>query len=144
MTRDWVVDSSVVIKLFVPEDLGEEAEELLLSDDSFRFFVPDLLYAECTNILWKHVRRFGYRTEQAYKDLARLKHLDLNPISSANIFSDSKALALALDYGITAYDASYVTLARQKEVPFVTADRKLIGKLRGSGANICWLGDLSF
>lgn len=143
MTRDWVVDSSVVIKLFVPEDLADAAEELLLpSEESFRFFVPDLLYAECTNILWKYVRRLGYSPERAYENLTRLKLLDLSPVSTANIFLDS--LAFALNYGITAYDASYVTLARQKEVPFVTADRKLIGKLRGSGTDICWLGDLSF
>lgn len=142
MTRDCVVDSSVVIKLFVPEDLTGAAEKLLRKDSSRRFFVPDLLYSECTNILWKYVRRFGYRTEKAYEDLTELMHMDLSPVSTANIFFDS--LAFALNYGITAYDASYVTLALQKEVPFVTADRKLIGKLRGSGTDICWLGDLSF
>jgi predicted nucleic acid-binding protein len=144
LTRDWVVDSSVVIKLFVPEDLADVAEELLRRKGRAvpdRFFVPDLLYPECANILWKYVRRFGYRTEKAYEDLARLKYLALSPVSNAKILLDS--MILALDHGITAYDASYVALARQKEAPLVTADRKLIRKLEGSGTEICWLGDLT-
>jgi hypothetical protein len=32
----------------------------LAQDPPASFFVPDLFYIECTNILWKYVRHFGF------------------------------------------------------------------------------------
>ncbi len=54
-----VVDASVAIKLFLAEPLSSEAHALFacLATSSSTFHVPDLLYAECGNILWKHVQR---------------------------------------------------------------------------------------
>ena len=65
----------------------------------------------------------------------------LFPVSSTDLLHD--ALDLALEYGITAYDASYVALSDDLRLPLVTADQKLIGKLKGSGTEVHWLGDLT-
>jgi len=46
------------------------------------------------------------------------------------------SLELALEYGISAYDAFYVALAQDFSLPLITADRKLIGKLEGSGTEL--------
>jgi hypothetical protein len=32
----------------------------LTDDPPARFYLPDLFYTECANILWKVVQRFGY------------------------------------------------------------------------------------
>jgi len=143
LTRGWVVDANIVAKLFLTEEFSDTAHELFrnLAGVRKRFFVPDLLFVECANIFWKHVRRFGFPADEARERLQDLRSLDLRSVSSTALLAD--ALDLALEFGISAYDASYVALARDLSAPLITADRKLIGKLDGSGVEVCWLGDLA-
>jgi predicted nucleic acid-binding protein len=141
---ECVVDASVAIKLFVVESLSEHADALfaqLAQDPPARFYVPDLLFIECANILWKHARRFGYSAERAQEDLADLRALALRSVSTANLIGD--ALAIALVYEISAYDACYVALAHRLSVPFVTADEALVRKLDGTLYDIQLLGSLT-
>jgi predicted nucleic acid-binding protein len=139
---DCVVDASVGIKLFLVELLSDRADALLghLNDAlPARFYVPDLFFIECTNILWKYVRRFGYPPEAAQQDVVELIQLPFQVVSTAALAGP--ALSLALDRGITAYDASYVVLADRLALPLVTTDEPLIRNLAGSGLDVRFLGD---
>jgi predicted nucleic acid-binding protein len=143
MSDDCVVDASVGVKLFVNEDLSEVADRLfarLATQPPAQFYVPDLFYVECTNILWKYVRRFGYSLENARQDVADLHALALVTISTADLIEP--ALDLALTHDITAYDASYVALAQQLDLPLITADAPLARKLAGSGVTVQTLAEL--
>jgi len=138
----YVIDASVAIKLFVVESLSDQADLLfnqLAHDPAAHFYVPDLLFIECTNILWKHVRRFGYAAEQAQQDVADLRALDLHSVSTADLIAD--ALPIALAYAISAYDACYVALAQRLSVPLMTADEALVRKLAGTHYAVQWLGN---
>jgi predicted nucleic acid-binding protein len=139
---EWVVDASVGIKLFVTEELSEEAVTLfdgLAQEPPIHLYVPDLFYPECTNILWKYVRRHDYPAEQARDAIRTLCDLSLRPIASSLFLSDALDLALARE--VSAYDASYVALADNLGVPFITADNKLVRKLEGCGIEVHWLGE---
>ncbi len=128
-----VVDASVGIKLFVLEDGSEQADRLfnrLAADPPASFFVPDLFYIECANILWKYVRRFGYPAENARQDIQDLQSLALNGVPTIDLIDQALDLALAFD--VTAYDASYAALARRLDLPLVTADSALAQKLAES------------
>lgn len=142
MSRSWVVDASVAVKPYLNEDLGDIAESLLDNARTGRgsIFVPDLFYLECANILWKHVRRLKILPAHARWSLGNLTSIILFPVSSTDLLH--YALDLALEYGITAYDAAYVALSEELRLPLVTADQKLIGNLKGTGTDIHWLGDL--
>lgn len=143
MNDDCVVDASVGIKLFMNEDLSEVADLLfarLAAQPAPQFYVPDLFYVECANILWKYVHRFGYSPENARQDVADLRTLALVTISTADLIEP--ALDLALTHGITAYDASYVALAQQLDLPLITADAPLARKLAGSGVIVHILAEL--
>ncbi len=139
MRRDWVVDASVVVKLYLREELSDIAEALFETRWTSSFFVPDIFYCECANIFWKSVRRSNILPAHAQRSLQGLMSLILFPVSSTDLVRD--ALDLALEYGITAYDASYVVLSEELRIPLITADRKLIANLEGSGTDIHWLGD---
>lgn len=144
MTDGWVVDASVGIKLFLDEDLSDAAAALfdeLERDAAARLFVPDLFYVECSNILWKQVRRFGYPAERARQSIEELRELALVAFPSREL--SLGALELALARGISAYDALYGALAERLGVPLVTADRPLLTKLDGSEVTARWLGDLA-
>ena len=142
MTGDCVVDASVGIKLFLAEEDSDAADALfaqLAQSPPARFYVPDLFYSECANILWKYVRRFGYPAGNARQDVADLLALRLQTVSTADVLAP--ALALALQYDITAYDACYAALAQQLDLPLITADSPLRRKLAGSGIAIHILGE---
>jgi len=143
LRRSWVVDASVAVKLFLPEDLSKNAGELFKrgTDLRKRFFVPDFFYAECANIFWKYVRRFGLPPDEARNSFQDLRNLSLLSVSTKDLLPAS--LDLAIEFGTSAYDASYAALSQELSFPLVTADEKLIGKLKGSGTDIHWLGDLT-
>jgi predicted nucleic acid-binding protein len=138
---DCVVDASVGIKLFLVEDLSEQADALfdhLADQPPARFYVPDLFFIECTNILWKYVRRFDYPAEVAEQDVADLVRLPLQVASTAALAG--AALALAVEHGSTAYDAAYVALARHLSLPLVTADEALVRRFAEADAEVRFLG----
>jgi predicted nucleic acid-binding protein len=137
MMGDCVVDASVGVKLFISESGSPQAETLfrqLTNDDPSRIFVPDLFYAECANVLWKYARFYEYPPENASQDVQDLSNLALQSISTADLIRG--AMALALEYRITIYDACYAAAAERLGMPLVTADDQLRRDLDGSGIEL--------
>lgn len=134
----FVVDASVGIKLFVDEPLSDQAHALFtkLTDElPAEFYVPDLFYIECTNILLKYMRRFGRSLTDSQADLVDLIALALRPVSTADLMEG--ALMLASQKNLTAYDACYAVLAQQLNVPLITADEPMVKSVEWA----IWLGD---
>lgn len=116
-----VVDSSVALKWFIPEDLSQEAERLL--DGSFELLTPDLLFPEFGNILWKKISRGEIQPEEARDILAALKRVPLAVVSSSGLIEAALEIAIACQR--TVYDAVYVALAVSRDCPLVTAADRL-------------------
>ena len=137
-----VIDASVGVKLFLREPLSEQAEALfalLAANPPAQFYVPDLFFVECANIVWKYVRRFGYPSRNASQDVHDLQRLQLRSVSTAELVVD--AFAIALEHGLSAYDASYVALAQRLQSPLITADERLARALQGTQHDVRWLGE---
>jgi predicted nucleic acid-binding protein len=138
---DCVVDASVSIKLFIAEPLSNEAHALfahLAAEPPARFHVPDLFYIECTNILWKYVRRLGLAAEDARLYVEQLGQLALRSTPAAGLAAN--ALEITLAYDITAYDAAYVALSARLGFPLITADERLVRALAAAPFDLRWLG----
>jgi predicted nucleic acid-binding protein len=134
----FVVDASVGIKLFVMEELSEQAQLLftkLTEDPPVELYVPDLFYIECTNILLKYMRRFGCPLKDSLADLADMNKLVLKTVSTSELME--AALLLAFQKNLTAYDACYAVLAKQLNIPLITADKPMIKAVEWA----VWLGD---
>ena len=134
----FVVDASVGIKLFVKEELSEQAQSLfikLTDDPPAELYVPDLFYIECANILLKYMRRFGRSLEDSQADLADLAILALKPVSTAELMED--ALVLASQKNLSAYDACYAVLADRLDIQLVTAVEPMVKAVEWA----VWLGD---
>lgn len=143
MIETCVIDASVGIKLFIEEEGSDAVDRLfarLGEEPSPRYFVPDIFFAECANILWKYVRHYGYPAENARQDEKDLQALDLYTVSAADVLSS--ALNLALGFDVAVYDACYTALAAQLQVPLITADEALVRKMAGSNVQFITLGDL--
>lgn len=141
LPRKCVVDASVGIKLFVAEELSEHVQGLFrgsFADSDASIHVPDLFYAECANILWKKARKAEFPSSHALKWIAHLKVLAVHPTPTAELVE--RALEIALEFNISAYDACYVALAEMVNAPLVTADSRLASALRGSGCAVVVVG----
>jgi predicted nucleic acid-binding protein len=137
-----VIDASVLIKFYVPEILSDRAERLLASVEKkeIDLLAPDLIYPEAGNILWK---------KQRLKELTRP---EVEQITDAILWLPFKievsksllpvAVDIAIAYGMTVYDALYLSLAKVYETTMITADRKLVEALAKADLrdSITWLG----
>lgn len=115
---DKVADASAVAAVLFAEDGAMTIAETLRGHT---LHVPRLLEFELTNVACKRGRRFPQRAqefEEALEDLARWP-LQFRPIDRRAV------LRIAWATGLTAYDASYLWLARHLGIPLVTLDKKL-------------------
>ncbi len=121
-----VVDASVAIKWYVPEPGSTAAQSIL---ESNRLLVaPDLLVAEIGDILWKRVRRgMTARSDAEIIAQAFLGESRVTLVSSTVLMF--RALDIANTYGLTVYDALYVSLAVRDDLIVVTADERLANRL---------------
>lgn len=122
----WVVDASVAAKWLAPEPDSPLAETLL--DDEL--IVPDLLYAEVGNILWKKQLRGEMDAATVQIGVRWLLQFPMQVHDSAGLLSDAVALALQLQH--PAYDCFYLALARRADVALVSADQWLHARCRAA------------
>ncbi len=115
----WVVDASVVAKWIAPETDSSLAEALL--DDEL--IVPDLLFAEVGNILWKKQLRGEMDATAAQVGARWLLQVPMQVHDSASLLIDALGLAVQLQH--PAYDCFYLALAQRIDVPLITADQRL-------------------
>lgn len=146
MTRlptECVVDASAGVKLFVAEEHSEEVQAVfdqLAADPPATLCVPDLFFIECANILWKKVRRGEHTAEAAAANLADLRAMELQTTPTADLME--RALEIACDHGVTAYDACYVALGERLDVPLLSADGRLAAALGSTLFEVLTLTDL--
>src|SRR3990170_3236196 len=127
-SQNVVVDASIAVKWFVPEQDSEEA--LTLRDQHIKgrltLFAPALIIYEVANAL-------RYRSDITKADLEHnieaLFQLDMTLITPSSK-STAKATLTARRLGITVYDAVYVELAEDIGCKLVTADDELNSKAK--------------
>jgi predicted nucleic acid-binding protein len=115
-----VLDASVVVKWFAPEQSGsEEARGLRAAYEAGRLAVavPSLLFVELLNIAG---RRWGW-SERALLDLASA----LDELGFESVEPDLTSVASWVARGLTPYDAVYVALAEERGERLVSDDRKI-------------------
>ncbi len=89
-------------------------------------YVQWLTVYEVVNAIWKEVSLVG---SLSLKEANELLEIFLEVIEHMTILEprsyELKILSIALETGLTTYDASYVVLAREKGLKLVTEDSKL-------------------
>jgi len=119
-----VLDASVILKLILPHEEDRDKAYQLLDDhisDNVRIAAPELLYYEIANVL---VTKTSLTREAAYQGFEKIFNLDIETFT-LGIKEYRAAIDLAAKYGITVYDASYISLASSLECDFITADERL-------------------
>jgi predicted nucleic acid-binding protein len=137
---DVVVDASVAVKWFVPEDHSADALRLLA--ESFRRHVPVLLQTEVAQTLWKKVYQRSEIDAADARSVLRALHLTPLDVHAIKPLLEP-AFEIALATGRTVYDSVYLALAVAVGCKLVTADRKLYNALQAStfAADVLWVAD---
>jgi predicted nucleic acid-binding protein len=123
-----VIDASVAIKWFVPENNHEIALDLL--DRRDRLAAPDLLLVETANIAWKKAIRGEIRADQAEMIAAILPRYIETLRSAQDLIATASRMALALRHPV--YDCVYIACAEAAEATLITADSRLIRAVSGT------------
>ena len=125
-----VLDASVIAKWYIEEENTEKAIEIRdkFVAGKFAILEPTLLIYELGNVFWKHPAKSPEDVESDFKALfdIGLEFFDVsNPGFLQFVFENGRK------FGITFYDAVYVTLAMDEDCKLITADGRLQRKVDG-------------
>jgi predicted nucleic acid-binding protein len=123
--KTFVIDASVAIKWVVNEDGTPEALALRKKG---KMIAPDLLVAECANVLWKKVQRHELLKEEAILAARILQHAEIELLPMRSLLETAMRISIEVDH--PAYDCVYLALALGNDCEFVTADDHFARKLR--------------
>lgn len=134
-----ILDASVVVKWFSEEEYTDKAlairERIRVGEE--RVLVPDLLLYELANAL-KYNPSFD--ANDVSDALTSIFDMDLDIVTPIPEIINS-AVTLAFEHNITVYDAFYIALAKEIELTFITADRRLSERV-SSLDFVKFIGDL--
>lgn len=122
--KTLVIDASIAVKWVVEEDGTSEA---LILRRCAKLIAPELLVAECANILWKKVQRDQLSQHEAFLAARLLQAADIEFLATRCLLEAATRLAVELDH--PAYDCLYLALAAERNCSFVTADDRFVRKL---------------
>ena len=124
-----VLDASVALKWFVEgEPLVEEATVVLgaIGEDPRPYVVPELFLNELLAVL---ARLPGATAERVQEALGLVESLGMARLGNGHDLL-AKAAAIACNWGLSGYDATYVALASLTDGVWLTADARAAAKVR--------------
>jgi predicted nucleic acid-binding protein len=127
-TPKYVVDASVVVKWFSKLEEDIEKSEKLLNDHvtgTSPLASSSLVLYEVCNAL-----RFNPNLDEddLLEAITSLVKLELELVDFTEVFEP--AIALAFSQDITIYDAAYIAVSQTYHIPLITADYKLLAKIK--------------
>ena len=137
---NYVVDSSVALKWYLPEAHSQSAEKLLRPGVSLH--APDYLWVEAAAVLTRRVRRKLISPSDCAYVFAALQRQNITIWPTIPPLHHAMSLGTSLE--ISLYDAIYLAVAIEAKGILVTADPKLIQSLarRHESHRIQWIDEL--
>lgn len=122
-----ILDASVILKWFTKEEDSDKAIVYLkaFQNNDITIIVPSLLFYELGNALISKKESKYFIADIGLK----LQNLQLE-VRDVGLSWFRKICQNALDYSLTYYDASYLTLMQEENCEFITADKKLYEKVK--------------
>jgi predicted nucleic acid-binding protein len=131
-----VLDASVALAWLYERDDKAEADiamRALSTVAEAGTVVPALWHTEVVNGLLVGERRGVVTEARVYDYLARLERLPIETDEVSPATRRESVLALARQYGLSAYDATYLDLALRANAALATFDRKLARSASAAG-----------
>ena len=121
MADRLVLDASAAIAILRNEAEAANIREALAEHADASRWVPSLFWSEVTNVL---IRRYAFDEAEVAEAVRTIDNLGLETVES-----DRAALlastALAVQHGLSVYDASYLALVERLDARLLTLDDRL-------------------
>ena len=130
-----VVDASVAAAWVLPDEDNATADAILHLVAAEGAVAPGLIWHELRNILLMAARRGRLPETAIVPSLLRLRRLPLEAVDMT-AGGDAGLIAVAMRHRLTAYDAAYLVLARDRALLLATADRALRRAAEAEGVNL--------
>lgn len=131
-----MLDASVALAWAFPDEGSDYADAVLVSLEGETILVPCLWAVEVTNGLAVGERRKRLREAEIRRFLALLEGLPILQDVQSPGDAVKGILPLAREYGLSAYDATYLELAVRRGVPVATLDTGLRRAARAAGVSV--------
>jgi predicted nucleic acid-binding protein len=127
---NFVLDSSVIAKLFIDEKDSDMAAELLEKScaKDIVLIASNLVFYEVGNTILKHLQRKDEDGTQYMNQLFFL-NIEYNSLDQALA---REAIRIAKTNGITYYDAVHIAVSLHHACDLVTEDRELLKKFKNA------------
>ena len=122
-----VADASVIVKIHVAEQ-GSDAAIRVVAGDTIE--APDIVLAELGNVAWRLHRKGAIGWKQAERLVGNSPGLFARLWPVEPLIGRGLEIARDLDHSI--YDCLYPALSDRLGAPLITADRRLLARVRGT------------
>lgn len=125
---DYVVDASVIVKWFIPEEGSDKAGKLkdLLTGGEVSLYSPRYAIVEVANALTLHP--LVKLSEDNIIDAISASEKMVTPTDLTHV-EWRTAIKLAREIPTAVYDSAYLALSLNMNMKFITADSKLYARL---------------
>lgn len=140
--KAWVIDASVVLKWYFPDEEGAEQALSLLRDhveEKVELQAPSLIDYEVLNGVLVALRKGRLQGEQMIHIVENFQKVAVHREEVGELFP--RILSLSESYGRSAYDASYLALAEARGAGLITADRRLYNTVSKELPWVLWIED---
>lgn len=128
-----VLDTSVEVKFYVPEEGHEQARELLavVGKGDAKLLAPSTIGAEFWNALWQKYRRGELEKEVVWETWEKFNDAPVSLFDPDSLMP--AAVVAAYETEVIVYDALFLALAEGFQTVVVTADeRSMLKRIRGT------------
>jgi len=134
--QDFVIDNSVVMSWCFKDETSKYTDAMLDYLEQSTAYVPTIWPLEVSNVLLVAERRKRLSQSDSSRFISLLLELPIivEPESPERMLSE--ILALAREYKLSSYDASYLDLAMRKGLPIATTDKNIISAAKRSSVSI--------
>lgn len=132
----FVLDSSVTIAWFLPDEYSAPALRLLERAGEDGAVVPDFWRLEVGNAMLVATRRSRMTIHQHIDALVQLAFLPIEVDFETSSNAWDQTLQIAERFRLTLYDACYLELAQRRNLPLASLDRQLSDAAKAMSVNV--------
>ena len=133
---EWVIDSSMALAWGLPDETSPKAEQFLEGMADHALWVPALWWYEIANALVVAQRRHRITEADRFSLLDLYGSLPFHTDTHLTRETLGRLQILALEHGLSAYDAAYLELAMRKAAALATLDQRLMNVARHVGIRL--------
>ena len=146
MTEQWVIDASVIAKVYLKDEEHTDLAQDLVGRyvaGSVELIAPQFILYEVPSTILAAVRRRRLNVERGYEAVREFFNLQIPTIGDDLTLQSMIGAAhrLAQDLGCKLYDALYLAVALAFNHRFITADAKLYRSLSDRVDHLVWIAD---